>query len=334
MTFKIQIQANQQQFTANANETILEAALRQNIALPYGCRDGYCRHCKGKIIHGSIKYPKGQPIGLDSDNQAQGYDLFCQAVPQSDLVLDIEILPNFEVKTTPCKIAKFEQLAHDVMRLYLKLPNTQRLQFLAGQYIYFILKDGHKRAFSLANAPYNDEYLELHIRHVAGGKFTDYVFNQLNPKAILRIQGPYGSFYLRENNHQPIILMAGGTGFAPIKAILEHIFYLGLTQAIYLYWGVRSLQDLYLQDLPIQWQQQYQNFKFIPVLSEPKNDDNWQGKTAWVHQAVLADHPNLSNYHIYMGGPPIMISTAKPAFIAHQALEQHIFYDAFEYAKD
>ncbi|MGD8309584.1 MAG: FAD-binding oxidoreductase, partial [Chromatiales bacterium] len=239
MSFKIRIAPSGHEFTTEPGETILAAGLRQHLALPYGCRDGRCGSCAGGLVSGKVAYPSGKTEALA--NRPEGTCLCCQAVPESDLVLEIhevEEARDLKVRTLPCRVDRIERLNHDVLRMYLKLPESQRLQFLAGQYLEFLLANGHRRAFSIANAPHDDELIELHVRHVAGGEFTDFVFDKLEEKSILRIQAPLGSFYLREESDRPMILMGGGTGFAPLKGIIEHAFHVGVDRPMHLYWGV------------------------------------------------------------------------------------------------
>lgn len=333
MSHRITIQPSGHEFTANEGETILDAALRNDIAVPYGCRSGKCGTCQAKLLDGQISYPWGQPDSMDAKTEQAC--LTCSSVAETDLTLEldeIEEIKEIEVKNLPCKVDQTERLAHDVIRLFLKLPDDQRLQFLAGQYLDFILEDGRKRAFSIANAPHDDARIELHIRHVDGGEFTDYVFNEMPEKTILRIEAPLGSFYLREKSDRPLIFMSGGTGFAPLKAIIEHAFHIGDTRPIKLYWGVRAQQDLYMPDLPQKWADERDNVEFIPVLSEP--DEGWTGRTGWVHEAVLEDNPDISRYDLYMSGPPIMVNAGKDAFLEKGLTLENMFSDAFEYAAD
>jgi CDP-4-dehydro-6-deoxyglucose reductase len=220
------------------------------------------------------------------------------------------------------------------MLLKLQLPATERLQFLAGQYIDIILRDGRRRGFSLANAPHDDDFLELHVRHVPGGKFTDQVFGDLKLKSILRFEGPLGGFYLREDSDRPLILMGGGTGFAPLKSIIEHSLQAGLERPIHLYWGVRARKDLYLDALAIKWASKLEHLRYVPVLSEPQAEDQWQGRTGFVHQAVCDDHPDLADFDVYMSGPPAMVDAARKAFPNHGLPDDQLFYDVFDYASD
>jgi len=333
MGFSVDINAGEHVISVAQDETILEAALRQDVGLPYGCRNGACGSCISTLLGGDLSYPSGKTRALEG--AAEGSCLTCQAVPSSDLRIRVRLLETakeIEVKTMPCRVVRHEPLAHDVMAVWLKLPENQRLQFIAGQYLNFLLADGRERAFSIANAPHDDELIELHIRHVDGGEFTDFVFERLQDKAILRIRGPLGTFVLREDSNRPVIFMAGGTGFAPIRSQIEHAIYIGETRPVYLYWGVRSERDLYQRALAQKWADENNNIHFIPVMSEP--DEQWTGKTGFVHQAVLADHPDMSGFDVYMAGPPVMVNAGRDAFIKAGLSTDHMFSDSFDYADD
>lgn len=337
MSHQVTIQPSGHEFSIEAGETILDAALRQGFAFSYGCRNGSCGACRGKLLDGQVSYDDGIPDALSAEEQRQGYALFCQAKPLTNLTLEVREIgatKDIVIKTLPCRVDKLEQLSHDVMRLYLKLPSTERMQFLAGQYIDILLKDGRRRTFSLANAPHDDALLELHIRNVPGGDFSHHVFTEMKEKELLRIEGPFGTFFLRESSTKPIILMAGGTGFAPIKGILEHAFAIGVTRPMHLYWGARTRADIYMNDLPQQWTQQYPLFRYTPVLSEPLAEDHWDGRCGLVHEAILQDYPNLAGYEIYAGGAPGMVKVGAEAFALHGLSLEDYFSDAFEFAKD
>lgn len=333
MTFKVQLEPSGRSFTVQDGETVLAAALRENVGLPYGCRSGCCGACAARLRDGEVSYPNGQPPALEC--QSADVCLPCMAVPAGDLTLEVretESLAEIQVRTLPCRVVRVEHLCHDVVQLFLKLPEGQRLQFKAGQYLEFLLSDGRRRAFSIANAPHDDEFIELHIRHVDGGKFTDWVFNKLKERSILRIEAPLGSFVLDEDSQRPMLFIGGGTGFAPLKGQIEHAIHHGEKRPMALYWGVRATRDLYMPELPERWARELDDFSFVPVLSEP--DADWTGRTGWVHEAVLADHPDLSGFDIYMAGPPAMIFAARDAFRLAGARDEHMFSDAFEYAKD
>lgn len=333
MSYQVTIQPSGHQFTVKPGETLLSGALNAGFALPYGCRNGACGACKGKVLSGSVDYGTYQDGALSHEDKLKGLALFCCAKAETDLAIEVKEVgaaKDIPIKTLPCRIEKLEKLAPDVMALWLKLPANERLQFLPGQYIDFLLKDGKRRSFSLANAPEQDALLELHIRHVPGGQFTDHVFNTMKVKDIMRISGPYGSFFLRDSD-KPAIFVAGGTGFAPIKSVLAHAFQHEVDRQFVLYWGAKTLTDLYLPQVPSDWQQAHAHFSFIPVLSEPLPADNWPGRTGFVHEAVLKDFADLSGYEVYACGAPPMINAARRDFTARGLPEDAFFSDAFDF---
>jgi len=338
MPHQVTIQPSGHQFIVEEDETILEAALRQGFSLPYGCRNGACGSCKGKVLSGELDYGTHSATALKDEEKAQGRALFCRARPLTDLTIEakeIGAARDIVVKTLPCRVEQLEKRADDVMVMKIKLPANERLQFLAGQYINFQLKDGKSRSYSLANPPHDDALLELHVRHVPGGLFTDTVFSTLKARDILRLKGPLGSFFIREDSDKPMIFIAGGTGFAPIKGMLEHAFAEHTDREMVLYWGVRALKDLYMAELPRQWQAEQPNFSFIPVLSNPQPVDHWQGRTGFVHEAVLADFADLSGYQVYACGAPVMVDSAREACTRTRGLpEDEFFADSFVYAAD
>ena len=328
--FQVKIESNGKQFQVSQGESILDAALRQNIVLPYGCRSGSCGSCRVTLLAGDIDYPQGLPPALTTE---AGACLTCQAHPLSDLTIRAEVLETaaqIEVRALPVKLERMVQMGHDVMGLFLRLPESQRLQFLAGQYLDIILPNGHRRSFSIANPPHDDACLELHVRYVSGGEFTENVFSSLREKSVLRIEAPLGTFVLREESQRPWLFVGGGTGFAPLKAMLEHAFYSDEKRPMILYWGVRSMRDLYLPELPQSWAAAHSNFRFVPVLSEP--DADWTGKKGFVHEAVIADIDAIADYDVYMAGPPVMVESCAKAFEERGLSRDHMFSDIFEYA--
>ena len=336
MSFKVTVAASGHVFSVEGNETVLDAALRAGTGLPYGCRNGACGKCAGELISGSVHYAQ-ELRGAALLEMQEGKVLFCQAVPESDLeirVREIGSVRDIEPRILPCRVEAMALLTHDIMKLQLKLPETERLQFLAGQYIEFLLKDGKRRAFSIANAPHDDAYIELHIRHVPDGHFGDYVFAGMKVKEILRIEGPFGSYYLREDSPRPIILVGGGTGFAPLKGMLEHAFHIGFDRPMHLFCGVRAKRDLYMHEYATTWAQSHANLKYTPVLSEPLPGDDWQGETGFVHESVVSHYPDLSGYDVYMSGPPPMIRAGMDAFYEHGLPQSQIYSDSFEYSDD
>jgi CDP-4-dehydro-6-deoxyglucose reductase, E3 len=337
MPFQITIQPSGHTFTPEADETILEAALRQGFTLPYGCRNGACGSCKGKVVTGQVDYGDHQPNTLTDEEKAQGLALFCCAKPLSDLTIEcreVGVAKDIQIKTIPCRVQKLEKISADVALLSLKLPASERMQFLAGQYIDILLKDGKRRSFSLANAPHDDETLQLHIRHVAGGTFSEYVFSQMQEKAILRFEGPLGTFFLREDSDKPIIFLATGTGFAPIKSIVEHALHSGTQRPLTLYWGARHLPDIYMYDLPLKWQAAHPNFKFVPVLSQPSPEDNWTGRVGHVQDCVLQDRADVSGVQVYACGSPKMVEDAHKKLVGAGLPDEEFYSDAFTFARD
>jgi len=320
--------------TAREGETVLEAALRQGLSLPYVCRDGACGVCKGRILKGAVDYGTYQEGVLTETEKAEGKALFCCAKPLSDLDIEcheVDKLRQFPIKTMKFRVRKMEQAAPDVMLLELLPEGGEQMNFIAGQYVAIQLEEGVKRSYSIANPPHEPEHLQLHIRMVEGGKFTSHVFNGMKEGDVLQVEGPYGNFSLHENNDKPIIFMSGGCGFGAIKGMVEHAFNIGLKRPMTLYWGARTPADLY-SDLPEKWQREHDNFKFIPVLSEPKQEHGWQGRTGLVHEAILQDYERLDEYQIYACGSPGMVEASRAPFMARGLPEDQYFSDAFTVA--
>ncbi|PKO46530.1 MAG: CDP-6-deoxy-delta-3,4-glucoseen reductase [Betaproteobacteria bacterium HGW-Betaproteobacteria-22] len=335
MTYQVTIQPSGHTYTAKAYESVLEAAIDAGYNIPYGCRNGACGSCKGTVLSGEVDYGDYAASALSEEEKAAGKALFCCARPLSDLTIECReiVIGAIAPRILPTRVERKEQLSHDVMALFLKLPSNERLQFFAGQYIEFLLKDGKRRAFSLANAPHIDDFLELHLRLIPGGQFTEYVFNEMPDKAILRIEAPFGSFYYHEASTKPIIMVAGGTGFAPIKGIIEHMLHHQIQREVTLYWGARTKQDLYMPELPEAWAKANPHIKFVPVLSDALPEDAWDGRTGLVHQAVLDDIQTLGGYEVYCCGAPAMVDVAHKSFV-NAGLPENAFYsDAFNYAK-
>ena len=314
-------------------ETVLEAALREGIVFPFDCRNGGCGVCKCTITYGSVDYGIHQDEALTAEEKAAGKALACCAVPLSDL--ELEYVPagplgGLHVQHYRARVESMARLADDVMLVRLELIDQHALRFYAGQYINVLLDDGQKRSFSFATAPHESTAIELHIRLIPGGRFTTHVFNEMKVGDSVEFEGPLGSFFLRQDGDKPIIFVAGATGFAPVKSMLEHAFHVGVKRRIVLYWGVRSKTDLYLPDLPRQWATLHPNFTFVPVLSDPRPEDHWSGRTGLVHEAILQDFPDLSSYQLYACGSVKMVEAAHPAFAAQGLSQDDCFSDAFK----
>jgi CDP-4-dehydro-6-deoxyglucose reductase len=336
MSHQVTIAANGTSFLVENDESVLDAALRQGIGLAYGCRNGQCGGCKGKVQSGKVHY-RQDPAALSDEERQHGYALFCQAYPETDLIIDIEEITSsaeLPIKRFPAKVCSITRLNHDVMRICLKIPEAMRIQFLAGQYIDFILKDGRRRSFSIANPPHEDKYIELHVRHIQGGRFTGEVFDHMQVNDIVRIEGPLGSFFLREDSSRPVIFLAGGTGMAPIAGIIQYALKKNLQREFYIYWGVRSREDLYIHEQVQAWADTHAHIHYVPVLSEPKPEDDWQGRTGYVHEAILEDFESLADYEVYGSGPPAMVYAGRDAFLPRGLDPKYYYSDAFEFSND
>ncbi len=328
MLHRIQLHPGGQEFFSAADETVLDAALSNGAEIPFGCRGGYCGECKGQITAGSFRYPEGYaPVPLSQEEIDQGYAICCMANATSDIAVRIPVKGPQSITETAV-VRRKEPVGNGVLLLVLELPEASPFRYQPGQYLEIFHSDGRKRAFSIANASAAGN-IELHIRRTGEGGFTDYVFEGLLEGQKLMIEGPRGGFVLDEPSARPMIMVAGGTGFAPVKGIIEHALQADPQRSIHLYRGARGLADLYLDDLCHTWAAKHPGFIYTPVLSEPSEGDGWQGRTGLVHEAVAADHPSLSGFDLYMAGPPAMIDAAKRRFLAHGCPEGQIHYDAF-----
>lgn len=363
-TFQVSVQPSGRAFSVNEGEAMLAAGIRQGVGLPYGCKDGACGSCKCKKISGVVMHGPHQSKALSDEEEASGFVLTCCGVPYSDVVLESRQVTEagaFPIKKMPSRVTLLEKKSHDVMLMKLQLPANDGFAYRAGQYVEFILRDGTRRSYSMATAPHPQPQpqtfppaqpgavaapgaaainipapaapgpgLELHIRHMPGGKFTDHVFGVMKEKEIVRIEGPFGTFFLREDSAKPMILLASGTGFAPIKAVIEDMQQKGIDRPATLYWGGRRPDDLYLDDWVKAKLAEMPNLKYVPVISNAVPEDGWRGRTGFVHAAVLQDFPDLSGYQVYACGAPIVIDSAKTAYTTEGGLPEDEFYaDSF-----
>ena len=340
MSHIVTLQASGKRFEVAPGETVLEAARRAGLALPYSCLAGVCGSCKATLVSGECTYPRNPPSALSADERLHHQVLLCQAVPASDLVVaarEVASVADIPRRQFDVVVVEKTRLGADIVRLVLRTAPGQRMRRLAGQYLDVLLDDGRRRSFSIANAPsgiapHEDDTIELHVRRVAGGGFTAAVFDAIEVGAKLRVEGPLGTFVPREDSERPILLMAGGSGFAPIKALVEHFVELGARRPMTLYWGAREPGDLYLRELPERWAREVPHFRFVPVLSDGGVDA--AARRGLVHEALLRDHPDLSAFDLYMSGPPAMIDAGRHAFVAAGLPEERLFYDSFEYAPE
>ena len=333
MTFRVTLKPSNRAFEVLEGKTVLTAGLEAGLNLAYSCRAGSCTTCRGKILEGRVDYGRSNDHCLTPEQRAQGFALLCQAAPLTDLVVEVRELALHmqKAKLVPCRVKKIEKPTPDVAIVDLRLPYNDNMLFAAGQYVDFLLKDGRRRSYSIATAPALEGGMmdiQLHIRHYAGGAFTDHVFGAMKTGEILKFEGPLGTFYLREESDKPIVFLAGATGFAPIKAIIEYALRRKVARPMSLYWGCRSRRDVYMPDLPRAWEKAAPNFKFVPVLSEP--DADWTGRIGLVHGAVIEDLPDLSGHQVYASGSPAMVEAARRDFVKTCGLpEDEFFADSF-----
>lgn len=337
-TFTVTVEPSGTAFSANTDETMLAAGIRQGVGLPYGCKDGACGSCKCKMLSGKVVHANFQRKALSAEEEAADFVLTCCATAQSDIVLESrQVTPAgaLPVKKMPTRVSSLVKKSDDVVVMHLQLPANDAFAFRAGQYIEFILRDGARRSYSMANAPHIGPGLELHIRHMPGGRFTDLVFGSMKEKDILRIEGPFGSFFLREDSDKPMVFLASGTGFAPLKALIEHMQHCGITRPTTLYWGGRRPGDLYMDAWVRDQLVHMPHLRYVPVVSDALPEDQWTGRTGFVHLAVLQDFPDLSGHQVYACGAPIVVESARSAFSSQASLPiEEYFADSFTSAAD
>jgi CDP-4-dehydro-6-deoxyglucose reductase len=330
--FKVRIDPHARTISASEGRSVLDAALAAGLNLPHSCKSGHCASCRARLLSGEVRYPNGRPLGITEQEERQGYVLLCQARPLSDLRVEARLIANVEdveIKTLPCRIANMTRLAPDVLQVFLRLPAVEPLRFKAGQYLDVLLEGGRRRSFSIASPPHDSGLIELHVRRVPGGGFTEALFETLHDGALLRIEGPIGQFVYRESS-APALMIAGGTGFAPLKSMLRHALEQGpTTRDIGFYWGARQPIDVYEDALMQAWARKYPNLRFTAVLSEAAASHH---RTGWVHEAVLADHPSLAAFDVYAAGPPAMIEAIRATFPARGVSEDRLHFDSFDYA--
>lgn len=337
MSFQVTVNPGNHRFDAGADQTVLDAALAAGIVLPYGCRNGACGSCRGKVVAGKVSNADSVAQLLTAEEREEGYALFCQAHASSDLEIEcaqVRLATDIQVRKMPVRVITLTQVIADVMVLTLQLPSADPFRYRAGQYVEFILKDGRRRSYSMASAPRDGAPMELHLRHLPGGAFTDHVFGagatRMKEREILRVEGPLGSFGLLDGSNRPIVMLATGTGFAPIKAMVEQLIDSGSDRSVVFYWGGRRPQDLYMHELAQSWTAQLPNFRYVPVVSQPQAEDNWTGRTGYVQDAVLADLPDLAAYEVYACGSLRMVEGARQLLIHTGHLSPDLFFsDAF-----
>jgi CDP-4-dehydro-6-deoxyglucose reductase len=339
--YSVRVEPHGRTLKVAGTRPLLEAALDAGLNLPHSCKSGHCGSCKARLLDGTIHYPNGLPLGLSAAEDAAGAVLLCQARARSDVVVEARLIASVadvEIKTLPCRIEQLTPLAPDVMQVLLRLPAVEPLRFQAGQYLD-VLVEGRRRSFSIASPPHDARLIELHVRRVAGGGFTERLFaaagspGALHPGALLKIEGPMGQFVYRDGA-LPLLMVAGGTGFAPIKSLLRHVLETGVRRDVHLYWGARHERDLYEQERVLEWVRRFPQLRFTAVLSEASVAEGAHHRVGWVHEALLQDHPDLSGVEVYAAGPPAMIEALRSAFPRHGLPPQRLYFDSFDYAPD
>ena len=362
--YTVRIEPHGRVIRVRAGQPVLEAALAAGLNLPHSCKSGHCSSCRARLRTGEVSYPGVRPPGITAAEEEAGNILLCQARPKTDLVLEARLVAaaaDVEIKTLPCRIARLTPLAADVMQVWLRLPAVETMRFQPGQYLDVLLEGGRRRSFSIASPPHDSDLLELHVRRVPGGGFTERLFGaggdpragqpaagvpgagqppaapSLTDGALLRIEGPVGQFIYRRGT-SPLLMIAGGTGFAPLKSMLRHILEDGSDNGerdIHLYWGARRPNDIYEESLALAWMRRYPRFHFTAVLSESSPTEAGEHRrVGWVHEAVLADHPDLAGFEVYAAGPPAMIEAIRTSFPRHGLNPDRLYFDSFDYAPD
>lgn len=326
-------------FAVDRSESVLAAALRAGLNLPHSCKGGHCASCMAKLVSGEIRYPSGRPLGITAAEADRGYALLCQAHAASpELTVEIREIrppvPEERIQSLPCRIERMEAIAPGIMAVHLRLPAAETFNFVAGQYLDIMLPQNRRRSFSIANPPHDGQLIELHIRRVAGGEFTQQLFDGMKEKTLLRIEGPLGQFWFREDSPRPALLIGGGTGYAPLRAMLRHLLERGDTRPLHLYWGAQTPADLYEDAMLRDMARRFTNLTYTPVLSNPAILDRWEGRKGWVHEAAFADHPRLSDYDVYASGPPLMVETIRQQYLAQGLPAEQLFFDSFDFAPD
>ena len=338
----VRIEPHGRTLRVTPGQPILQAALSAGLNLPHSCKSGHCGSCRARLLAGAIHYPDGPPLGITAEEVGRGDILLCQARADSDLTVRARLIASVadvEIKTLPCRIARLTPLAPDVMQLWLRLPAVERLRFHPGQYLDVLLENGRRRSFSIASPPHDSEALELHVRRVNGGGFSERLFGaaagvgSLGTGALLRIEGPIGQFSYREGVG-PVLMVAGGTGFAPLKSMLRHVLETGIRRDLHLYWGARHTQDVYEEALVLEWVRRHPQLKFTAVLSEASAAEAAHHRAGWVHEALLADYPDLARFEVYAAGPPAMIEAMRASFPLQGLPRERLYFDSFDYAPD
>lgn len=324
---RITLLGTDQSFEVEPGESILGAALRANIHLAHDCKSGTCATCRFRIVEGMVAYEE-PPMGLLPEEEAEGYALACQARPQCDIVAEAEVRPSLLAQPERHKaiVRHVGPLNDDVTHLVLEVPEGAATAYRPGQYLNLSIGDGQVRSFSMASPP-NGQTVDFHIKRVQGGHFTSSRLPGLAPGAELEVELPHGMFFLRVEDFRPLLMLATGTGLAPIKSILQSLHDDPDCPPISLYWGARTEADLYFDAELRSWAERLPDFRYVPVLSQPAAGSPY--RAGYVQDAAAEDIEDFSEYGIYLCGSPQMVSSSKQLFIARGASINHIYADSF-----
>jgi NAD(P)H-flavin reductase/ferredoxin len=332
MSYEIRIEGTDVKFDAEVGQTVLDAAARHGIEMPYSCRKGACGNCKGRVLSGELVVGTGGG-GHEAGINAPDEHLFCRAQPASDLLIQPRAWHRIDPdarKTYAATVFRNQLVASDVSILHLRFPAGVRARFAAGQYLEVLAPDGQRRAFSMANAPHENDGIQLHIRHMPGGGFTSSVVPGLAKGDVLQVELPHGDFYLREDSDRPLLFIAGGTGFAPVKSIIDHVIKRGIERPMTLFWGARDPTGLYAAEVVKKWLRQCPSLRYEPVISDPVDASAWSGRRGFVHQAVLESFDSVKDFDVYTCGAPIMVQAVRTALEDQRELPPTQFFsDSF-----
>ncbi len=316
MTYLVEVKPGQTFFTVELDETVADAAFRQGFEFPTECFSGMCATCRGKILSGQVRYAH-EITGLTAEEIAAGYALFCSAMPESDLVIEVEDVLSpaqmIRVRKMDVALARVEPLTTTITKLCLTSQQGD-IPHLAGQYLQVTLPSGQTKPYSIANAPLDLDTIELHIKHTSHHGFANQLLETVKKTGELAVSVPHGTMYFRQQPQRPIVMIAMGTGFAPMKAMIEHALADGYEQPIHLYWVVSAAEDFYLEDLLQRWDKHVPQFHFHPRAGERH-----------IAVQVLAEHPGIADYHVYVAGSQAMVDACYGAFLS-EGLAAHFFY--------
>lgn len=335
---RITLLPSHQVLHAAAGETLLDAALRAGLNLPHSCKGGHCSSCRARLHVGEVSYPQGRPAGLMAEEERAGEVLLCQAhAASTDITLEVRDIPppapEIIVKSLPCRIERLIPLTANIMAVFLRLPASEPFHFSAGQYLDILLPQNRRRSFSIASTP-QEALIELHIRRVASGEFTQQLFQDMQPGTLLRIEGPLGQFWFRHESPRPALMIGGGTGYAPLRSMLHSLLRRDDRRRLHLYWGAQQAADLYEDEHLHALMREHPNLSYTAVVSHPQAQPDWHGRRGWVHEAALADHPDLANWDVYASGPPAMVDAMRQHFLQHHLPLDQLFFDSFDFAPD